>query len=337
MPRRSTLSAAEREQLLALPETSEEFIRHYTLSEVDLSLIHQHRGAANRLGFAVQLCYLRFPGVVLGLDQLPAPSLLAFVAAQLKLPAPEWAVYGQREQTRREHLLEMQAAFGFQTFALPHYRAAVPWLTDVALQTDKGVLLVQALMGHLRRQGILLPAVAVLERLSAEALTRANRQLYDTLTEDLTLETRQGLEDLLTRREGSPLTWLAWLRQAPAAPTSRQLVEHLARLAAWQRLGLPADLARRVHQNRLLKIAREGAQMTPADLARFEPARRLATLVALALEGTAMVLDELLDLHDRIIGKVFNRPKTNTSSSSRPRARPLISRCACSCALGRPC
>lgn len=309
MPRRSTLSAAEREQLLALPETSEEFIRHYTLSEADLSLIHQHRGAANRMGFAVQLCYLRFPGVVLGLDQVPAPSLLAFVAAQLKLPAPEWAVYGRREQTRREHLLEMQAAFGFETFALPHYRAAVPWLTDVALQTDKGVLLVQALMGHLRRQGTLLPAVAVLERLSAEALTRANRQLYDTLTEDLTLETRRGLEDLLTRREGSSLTWLAWLRQAPAAPTSRQLVEHLARLAAWQHLGLPAELARRVHQNRLLKIAREGAQMTPADLARFEPARRLATLVALALEGTATVLDELLDLHDRIIGKVFNAAK----------------------------
>ena len=309
MPRRSTLSAMEREQLLALPDTSEEFIRQYTFSEADLSLIHQHRGVANRLGFAVQLCYLRFPGVVLGLDQLPASSVLTFVAAQLKLLASDWAVYGQREQTRREHLLELQAAFGFQTFALPHYRAAVPWLAEVALQTDKGVVLVQALMGHLRRQGVLLPAVAVLERLSAEALTRANRQLYHTLTEGLTLETGQALENLLTRREGSSLTWLAWLRQAPAAPTARQMLEHLARLTAWQQLGLPAELARRVHQNRLLKIAREGGQMTPADLAKFEPARRLATLVALALEGTATVLDELLDLHDRIVGKVFNAAK----------------------------
>ena len=62
MPRRSTLSAAEREQLLALPDTPAELIRQYTFSEADLSLIHQHRGAANRLGFAVQLCYLRFRG-----------------------------------------------------------------------------------------------------------------------------------------------------------------------------------------------------------------------------------------------------------------------------------
>ncbi|GAA4043554.1 hypothetical protein GCM10022409_31950 [Hymenobacter glaciei] len=99
------------------------------------------------------------------------------------------------------------------------------------------------------------------------------------------------MENLLTRREGSALIWLAWLRQAPAAHTSRQMLEHLARLAAWHQLGLPAELARRVHQNRLLKIARGDGQMTPVDLAKFEPARRLATLVALALEGTATVLD----------------------------------------------
>ena len=176
MPRRSTLSATEREHLLALPKSPEEFIRQYTFSEADLSLIHQHRGAANRLGFAVQLCYLRFPGVVLGMDQLPAPSVLAFVATQLKLTAPDWAVYGQREQTRREHLLELQAAFGFQTFGLPHYRAAVPWLAEVARQTDKGVVLVQALMGHLRRQGVLLPAVT---QPMVEATTRTRWQVEE--------------------------------------------------------------------------------------------------------------------------------------------------------------
>ena len=49
--------------------------------------------------------------------------------------------------------------------------------------------------------------------------------------------------------------------------------------------------------------------MTPADLARFEVQRRYATLVALAIEGTATVIDEIIDLHDRIIGKLFNAAK----------------------------
>ncbi|MCV5707844.1 hypothetical protein OFN27_32255, partial [Escherichia coli] len=46
-------------------------------------------------------------------------------------------------------------------------------------------------------------------------------------------------------------------------------------------------------------------QMTPADLAKFEPQRRYATLVALATEGMATVTDEIIDLHDRILGKLF--------------------------------
>ena len=48
MPRRSILSAAERDSLLALPATQDELIRHYTLSETDLSIIRQHRKPANQ-------------------------------------------------------------------------------------------------------------------------------------------------------------------------------------------------------------------------------------------------------------------------------------------------
>ncbi|ROD29242.1 DUF4158 domain-containing protein [Escherichia coli] len=73
MPRRSILSATERESLLALPDAKDELIRHYTFNETDLSVIRQRRGAANRLGFAVQLCYLRFPGTFLGVDEPPFP------------------------------------------------------------------------------------------------------------------------------------------------------------------------------------------------------------------------------------------------------------------------
>ena len=90
MPRRSILSATERESLLALPDAKDELIRHYTFNETDLSVIRQRRGAANRLGFAVQLCYLRFPGIFLGVDEPPFPPLLRMVAAQLKVPVESW-------------------------------------------------------------------------------------------------------------------------------------------------------------------------------------------------------------------------------------------------------
>jgi len=45
MPRWSILTASEKESLIAIPESEEELIRYYTLSETDFSIIRQHRGA----------------------------------------------------------------------------------------------------------------------------------------------------------------------------------------------------------------------------------------------------------------------------------------------------
>ena len=309
MPRRSILSAAERESLLALPEGKDELIRLCTFNDTDLAIIGQHRGPANRLGFAIQLCYLRFPGVILGADESPSPALLRMVAAQLKVPVACWDEYGQRDQTRREHLIELQMAFGFKPFTMRHYRQAVQALTELALQTDKGIVLASTLVENLRRQAIILPAMNAIERASAEAITRANRRIHAALADSLTPAHRQRLDELLQRKEGSGLTWLAWLRLSPVRPNSRHMLEHIERLKAWQALDLPAGIERLVHQNRLLKIAREGAQMTPADLGKFEPQRRYASLVALAVEGMATVTDEIIDLYDRIIGKLFNAAK----------------------------
>ena len=309
MPRRAILSAAERDSLLAMPDAKGELIRHFTFNEADLSIIRQHRGPANRLGFAVQLCYLRFPGIVLGVDEPPFPPLLRMVATQLKVPVENWDEYGQREQTRREHLVELQTVFGFKPFTMSHDRQAVHTLTELALQTDKGIVLASALVESLRRQTVILPAMNAIERASAEAITRANRRIYAALTKALLALHHQRLDELLKRKEGSKTTWLAWLRQSPAKPNSRHMLEHIERLKTLQALDLPVGIERQVHQNRLLKIAREGGQMTPADLAKFESQRRYATLVALAIEGMATVTDEIIDLHDRILGKLFNAAK----------------------------
>jgi len=168
MPRRSILSATERESLLAVPDAQDDLIRHYTFSESDLSVIRQHRGAANRLGFAIQLCYMRYPGLVLGVDDEPFQPLLRLVAAQLKVPIETWQDYGQREQTRREHLVELQMIFGFQPFTtMGHYRLAVLSLDELAWQTDKGIVLATALVAGLRRQRVLLPPLGVIERICA--------------------------------------------------------------------------------------------------------------------------------------------------------------------------
>ncbi len=309
MPRRSILTATERENLLGWPEAQADLIRHYTLSATDLAIVRQHRGAANRLGYAVQLCTMRYPGVALGAREEPFVPLLQAVAAQLKVPVESWSEYGQRAETRREHALELQALFGFKAFTMRHYREGVRSIEDVAWQTDKGIVLASALVDEYRRQQVLLPTLTNIERICAEAVTRANRRIYASLTGSLTEVHRAHLDALLRLKDNSNTTMLGWLRQSPARPNSRHMLEHIDRLRALQALDLPKGIERQIHQNRLLKIAREGGQMTPADLAKFEPQRRYATLVAVAVEGTATIIDEIIDLHDRITGKMFNAAK----------------------------
>jgi TnpA family transposase len=174
------------------------------------------------------------------------------------------------------------------------------------MQTDKGIVLATRLVAMLRERRILLPALNAVERVCAETITRANRRIYKQLTDGLAEAHRGRLDQLLVRRQDSNMTLLGWLRQSPLRPNSRHMLEHIERLRTWRALDLPVGVERQIHQNRLLKIAREGGQMTSADLMKFEPQRRYATLVALAVEGMATVTDEVIQLHDRILGKLFN-------------------------------
>lgn len=309
MPRRSILSAADLVSLLALPVEQDDLIRYYSFNDPDFSLIQQRRGEANRLGFAVQLCLLRYPGFSLGKDTAVAEPVIQWVAHQIQVDAAAWENYGKREETRREHLLELRSYLGLSPFGLSDFRFLVKSLTELAMQTEKGLVLATQALESLRHRRVVLPAMTVVERACSEAVTRANRRIYQALTESLTAKHRKQLDHLLTVMPENNITWLAWLRQSPLKPNSRHMLEHIERLQVFQKLALPEGIGRQIHQNRLLKMAREGGQMTPQDLGKFERQRRHATLVALVMEGMATVTDEIIDLHDRILGKLFRTAK----------------------------
>jgi hypothetical protein len=70
------LTAEQRDAFVRIPaDLSERDLgRFYTLSARDLEIIGRHRRAANRLGFAVHLGLLRFPGRTLAdVPEIPEP------------------------------------------------------------------------------------------------------------------------------------------------------------------------------------------------------------------------------------------------------------------------
>lgn len=124
MATRELLSPTQRLQFTEIPDsiTTRDIARYYTFSNDELKIIKERRRPHNRLGFAVQLCYLRFPGRVWSLGEIVPESVLFYIASQLKLDPTIITEYSQRDTTRREHLAEIQNNFGFHTFNISTYK-----------------------------------------------------------------------------------------------------------------------------------------------------------------------------------------------------------------------
>ena len=98
----SIFSETELARLASFPEEipGDDLIRAFTLTGADRDLVAIRRGAANRLGLALQLCALRYLGFVPRNLSAAPRSAACFVADQLEVSPDEIQSYARREQTR---------------------------------------------------------------------------------------------------------------------------------------------------------------------------------------------------------------------------------------------
>ena len=85
MARRTVLTSRQRSALFALPQREADLLRHYTLSDEDLQNIGARRRPSNKLGFALQLCVLRYPGRLLAPGEFVPPAVVDFIG---RAPTP---------------------------------------------------------------------------------------------------------------------------------------------------------------------------------------------------------------------------------------------------------
>ncbi len=246
MPTRELLSPAQRPQFVELPDAMEEreLVRHYTLSPEDLAHVDPKRGDHNKLGFCVQLCLLRFPGRALGPDERVPERILQYIATQVGVQPEVFEGYGERENTRREHLAEIERTFGYRAFDVDVKRELAEWLLPMALGTDSGVALVTALVEEMRHRKIIIPALSSLERLGWEVRHEAQSLVFERLIGGLTPEQRVQLDGLLSLPASSHQTALVWLRQAAGAPSPGNVLKMVEKLEFIRALSLPTNTAR---------------------------------------------------------------------------------------------
>jgi TnpA family transposase len=160
--RRQQLSEAQITALLDPPTDQRELGRHYTLSAADLAAIRRCRGDCNRLGHALMLCYLRYPGRPLKAGERPPRPLLSFIAEQIDALPEAIEDYLAAERNRRRHAAELQDRLGFRPFGTRPAADLAGWLLPHAIETDRLAHLAGLVVEECRRRRIVVPSPGAL-------------------------------------------------------------------------------------------------------------------------------------------------------------------------------
>ena len=175
------MTVTQREAFLALPDTEEAVMRFHHLDAGDLAAIATARTPETRLGYALQLCCLRYPGRHLRRGETLPAVVLDHVADQIGVEADVIAGFARRNPTRYDQLATIKARFGFTDLSHPMRARLRPWLEHEAIGLTDGRVLLERFLDELRSRRIVIPGISVVERLAAEAMFAAERRIIGEL------------------------------------------------------------------------------------------------------------------------------------------------------------
>ena len=307
MPRRTVLSSSQRAVFEALPSVPDLLTRYYVLDEDELALISKCRRPHNRLGFALQLCLIKFPGRALRPEDEIPDSLIEFIAEQVGEEPEAFRKYADREQTRQGHLNNLIDFYQLSRFGDNHYRDLVRWLTPIAVDNPKSAFLVGATLNELRRRKILHPALTVVERLVAQVKIQADRRVYNEVIGLLSDRHQADLEFWLNPRGEKSQSRLSWIRQPAGRPSPTNVILIMGKLAAIRQLDLPSEVLDAVPTIRRKQLSQEGNRIAVHNLRMLNEQRRYTIMAVCLLEIQRSLMDEVVNMHDRIIGSLMRR------------------------------
>ena len=307
MARRTLLKPHDRQELVGIPTDEDSLIRHYSLSPADRLEIEVRRREHNRLGFALQLCLMRYPGrALIANEALPMP-MLNHVAEQVGADPASFELYARREETRMNHVARLLGYLEMRSPTGEDRRAALLAAIETASTTDKGAVIANAIITMYRERRVLLPVVTMIERMGLAARAIARRRAEAALISDLDPDKLEALDALLDVDPAIGQTRFHWLRSAPDAPGAGNLVGLTERIMFLRSLGIDPRLQARIPSGRWDQMVREG-DAAPAWLAgEFGASRRRATIVVQIIKLGQKLTDDAMAMFIKLMGRLFSQ------------------------------
>lgn len=305
------LTSVERERLNKFPEeiSSADIFAFFRLSECDIAQLPMKSKNYNRLGFALQLCTLRYLGFCPD-DLMTAPlSVISYVANQIDVDADVISFYSQREQTRTEHLTKISDYLGFRKASKKDIENLSIWLNERALEHNKPILLFYMSCERLYSEKIVRLGVTSLERMVITAIQQADETTYQHLKFLMTEERNLFLDNLLISDKETYRTKLFWLRQEATSNTPKSILKTIDKLIFLRKAGVEQWDLSSINPNRRKYLAYIGRKSSNQALQRLIPQKRYPILITFLYQSLENIIDEIVELFDRCLADCYSRSK----------------------------
>ncbi len=307
-----------------------DLVGHFTLSVEDRRWVRSHRGAAERIGLAVQVCGLGYLGFVPA-DLAAAPrEVVAFVAAQIGVAAATFTRYVREidGRSRRRHVAAVVEQAGWRVCGPGEWKALGDSLTARALEHDTPSVLFRQALAQLRTDRVVRPGLDRLMRAVSTARVTAADEIRRRLDPELTPERCEQLDALVATDAELGVAPLVWLNDGATSASAEWVKLEVAKLAYLEGLGAHRMDLSAIAPERLRQLATVARRSTPRALRQMAPERRHPILLAALGAAHTEIVDEIVRLFDMVLANTDGNARDQVAERQAEAVRSDVGRLA---------
>ena len=300
---RELLTKEQRDNFMKFPDDEGIIGIYYTLSKGDIEIIRKHRKEENQLGFAIQLAVLRYPGWPYILNKEVPENIVRYIAKQIGTVPRALNNYSLREVTYREHIKEIRDKYGYIPFTFIEHNLTLKYLTNLSLENDNTLFLIEKCICFLRENKVILPAITTIEALVWEAKEKAEKIVIDTIISNLDTKQRKQLSEIVSSQSENlkNKTILGWLKEPIGRPSIDNFLKVIEKLEYIRELNLDSIQLNKLHSNKINQIYKLGQRYSPQAFRDFNENKSHAMLSIFLLNLSKDLTDKAFEIHDRVI------------------------------------
>ncbi|MFH0337679.1 Tn3 family transposase [Clostridium perfringens] len=311
---RELFSKEQRKLFMKYPEDEWTIGSYYTFSKYDLEIIMKHRKEENKLGFAIQLAALRYPGWSYSSNKTIPIEIIQYIANQVCTVPKALKLYSLRNNTSRDHIKELKKEYGYSSFSTNDSKFLLKYLVNLAFENNDSLFLMNQSLEYLRKKKIILPAITTLENLVWEAKNKSEKFIINTIVSSLNPTQRNKLNDIvfLQSEKLKGKTILGWLKEPIGSPSPDNFLKVIEKLEYIRSLNLENTQLVKVHKNKINQIYSLAQRYEPYAFREFNIDKRHMLLSVFLLNLSKDLTDKAFEIHNRLIKVLeFKSTKSN--------------------------